>query len=60
MDAGLTWIILCRIMKEAVVAIMMVASIMCIGLPLVDNLPRCMIVYTDDEFETLKLDVIFP
>ena len=47
-------------MKGAAIVMMLVASAVGIGLPLVDNSPRCMIVYTDDEYETLKLDVIFP
>lgn len=31
-----------------------------IGIPLNPMIQRCMIAYTDDNYETLKLDVNFP
>ena len=47
-------------MKVLGIIMLLVIGSLSIGLPLIDNSQRCMIIYTDDESETLKLDVIFP
>jgi len=31
-----------------------------IGIPLFPHIKRCMVAYTDDNYETLKLDIQFP
>ena len=47
-------------MKVLGIIMTLIIGSLSIGLPLIDNNQRCTIVYTDDESETLKLDVIFP
>jgi hypothetical protein len=47
-------------MKEAIILTLLIFSISSIGIPLNPMQPRCMIAYTDDNYETLKLDVKFP
>jgi len=39
---------------------MLCAAINCIGIPLNPMVNRCMIAYTSDKYETLKLDIKFP
>lgn len=47
-------------MPVLLITALLVATAASLGLPLVDSNPRCMIAYTDDPSETLKLDVYFP
>ena len=36
------------------------ASACTVGIPLTYRLPRCMMAYTDEQLETLKLEISFP
>lgn len=42
------------------VVCILVAHVSTIGIPLNPMVSRCMIAYTDDNYETLKLDIKFP
>lgn len=47
-------------MKHFAIVLSLLGTAVSIGLPLTGTQPRCMIAYTDDAYETLKLDVSFP
>ena len=39
---------------------LIISQIYCVGVPLMTRKSRCMMAYTDEELETLKLDIYFP
>lgn len=47
-------------MNKLISLILLVTYALSIGIPLNPMVARCMIAYTDDDYETLKLDVKFP
>ena len=46
--------------KPAIILALLLVYATSIGIPLNPMISRCMIAYTDDNYETLKLDIKFP
>jgi len=47
-------------MRSIFVFCLFLGAAISIGVPLSPMISRCMVAYTDDNYETLKLDVKFP